>query len=423
MRVLHLAQFYSPLKGGIERNVQDLGKELAKRGHDVSVATLWHEGLSDFEMDGDVRVHRIRGAVQRLASLFTAPERRHAPPFPDPESVAALRRVILQERPEIVHAHNWIVHSFLPLKLWSKAKLVMTFHDCEMGCVQGRFMYRGVELCDGPGFSKCMRCATHHYGYKGPVILTGNLVFSRLQRALVDMFLPVSTAVAEANQLTGTNLPYQVIPNFVSDDVADAEGELDERVAALPESGYILQVGDLTLDKGVGVLLDAYRGLEAPPPLVLIGWRLPDSIVLPPNVTVINGLPRAAVMQAWQKSLFGTVPSLCRDASPTVTLEAMASGKAVIGSQIGGITDQILDGETGFLVPPGDVSALRNAMNCLIKDPALRSRMGAAAKAKVIEFQSTHVIERIEKVYQQLICRRHSYRSNVDRKIPVAGIN
>ncbi len=423
MRVLHLAQFYSPLKGGIERNVQDLGKELAKRGHDVSVATLWHEGLSDFEMDGDVRVYRIRGAVQRLASLFTAPERRHAPPFPDPESVAALRRVIHQERPEIVHAHNWIVHSFLPLKLWSKAKLVMTFHDCEMGCVQGRFMYRGVELCDGPGFSKCMRCATHHYGYKGPVILTGNLVFSRLQRALVDMFLPVSTAVAEANQLTGTNLPYQVIPNFVSDDVADAEGELDERVAALPEGGYILQVGDLTLDKGVGVLLDAYRGLEAPPPMVLIGWRLPDSIVLPPNVTVINGLPRAAVMQAWRKSLFGTVPSLCRDASPTVTLEAMASGKAVIGSQIGGITDQILDGETGFLVPPGDVSALRNAMNCLIKDPALRSRMGAAAKAKVIEFQSTHVIERIEKVYQQLICRRHSYRSNVDRKIPVAGIN
>ena len=263
MRILLLAQFYPPIHGGIERNVQDLGAALAKRGHEVSVGTLWHEGLPEFEIDGDVRVYRIRGALQRISWLFTM-EGRHAPPFPDLESVAALRRVISKEKPQIVHAHNWIVHSFLPLKLWSKSKLVMSLHDCELACVQMRFMYRGLEPCSGPKFAKCMRCAIDHYGLRGPAILAGNSIFSQLQKAQVDMFLPVSTATAEANQLTNTKLPYQVIPNFVSDSVADVDGDLDEQVAALPENGYILQVGALTPDKGVGVLLEAYRSSGVP---------------------------------------------------------------------------------------------------------------------------------------------------------------
>ena len=406
MRILLITQFYPPIMGGIERHVKDLGAELARRGHHVAVATLWHEGLEEFEMDGNVRVYRIRGTLQRFPGLFTV-KRRHSPPFPDPETVAALRQLIIVERPEIVHAHDWLVHSFLPLKPWSKAKLVMSLHDCEMACAQGRLMYLDMELCAGPEFAKCIRCARHHYGgLKGPITLAGNWTFSHLERGWVDLFLPVSNAVAEVNQLTDTRIPYQVIPNFVSDHVADDDRELDERVAALPACGFILQVGDLTLDKGIGVLLEAYRGLESAPPLVLIGWSLPDLIgELPGNVTLIKGLPHPAVMQAWKKSLFGTIPSLCMDASPTVTLEAMASAKPVIGSRIGGIRDQIADGETGFLIPPGDAGALRDAMSRLITDSGLRSRMGAAARERAISFQASHVINRIEKVYEQLLHR------------------
>jgi len=298
----------------------------------------------------------------------------------------------------------------------------MSLHDCELACIQMRFMYRGSEPCSGPKIAKCTRCAVDHYGLRGPVILAGNLIFSQLQKALVDMFLPVSNSIAEASQLVDTKLPYQIIPNFVSDSVADVEGELHEQIAALPESGYILQVGSLTPDKGVGVLLEAYRGLKSPPLLALIGWSEAEQLhQLPPNVKVIDPLPRYAVMQAWQRSLFATVPSLCRDASPTVTLEAMACQKPVIGSRIGGITDQIIDGETGFLIPPGDVNALRNAMQRLIDDPALRSKMGAAAKVKVADFQARRVLDRIEKVYEQLLYRGHSCDASVDREIGVAG--
>ena len=225
---------------------------------------------------------------------------------------------------------------------------------------------------------------------------------SGIEHRLVDMFVPVSNAIAKANQLTGSGLPYTVIPNFVPDAVDQIDPELDERVAALPK-GYILQVGDLALDKGINVLLEAYRGLASPPPLVLIGRRLPESPAeLPPNVTLINGLPHKAVMQAWQRSMFGTVPSTCLDASPTVTLEAMACGKPVIGSNIGGIPDQIVEGETGLLVPPGDADALRAAMTRLITDEKLRASMGTAAKLRVDQFRASSVVRRIEEMYLSL---------------------
>src|SRR5215471_10868223 len=109
MRILMLAQFYPPTIGGEERHVHNLSIELAARGHDVAVATLWHEGQKVFECDHGVRIYRIRGSLQRMDMLFVDQERHHSPPFPDPESLLALRRIILRERPEIVHAHNWIV--------------------------------------------------------------------------------------------------------------------------------------------------------------------------------------------------------------------------------------------------------------------------------------------------------------------------
>lgn len=406
MRVLMLAQFYPPIMGGIERHVRSLGIELAARGHEVSVATLWHRGQPSLEEDGPVRVYRVRGATQRLSGLFTV-DRQHSPPLPDPETMLALRRIASVEKPQIVHAHNWMVHSFLPLKRWSRAKLVMTLHDCELTCAQMRMMYMDRELCDGPAFAKCLGCAVHHYGrIKGGVTLCGNWIMSGLQRRLVDMFLPVSRAVAEANRLPGGRTPFRVVPNFVPDDVADlpADGhEADPLLAQLPKCGFILQVGDLVADKGVQVLLQAYAGLVSPPPLVLIGRRLPESPTsLPPGVTVIEGMPHSQVMHAWRRSLFGTVASTCLDACPTTTIEAMVSSRPVVGSRIGGITDQVVDGETGFLVPPGDVVALRDAMARLIDDQPLRSRMGEAAERKAVEYKASTVVSEIEGIYQSL---------------------
>ena len=116
-----LAQFYTPVVGGEEHAVRSLSVELASRGHEVGVATIVQGDSPAVGLDDDgVRVHRLRSASSRLPVLYGA-DRRHAPPVPDPELLWRLRRLIRSERPDIVHAHNWIVHSYLPLRRTSGA--------------------------------------------------------------------------------------------------------------------------------------------------------------------------------------------------------------------------------------------------------------------------------------------------------------
>ena len=76
------------------------------------------------------------------------------------------------------------------------------------------------------------------------------------------------------------------------------------------------------------------------------------------------------------------------DGLPNVLLEAMAAGRAVVASRVAGIPDVIVDGVNGLLVPPGDVSALRTALERLLADEPLRRRLGAAARAHAREHLS-----------------------------------
>jgi glycosyltransferase involved in cell wall biosynthesis len=63
----------------------------------------------------------------------------------------------------------------------------------------------------------------------------------------------------------------------------------------------------------------------------------------------------------------------------------MAHGRPVVASAVGGLRDLVVDGETGLLVPPGDVAALRGALERLLGDSELRRRLGAAARARAAE--------------------------------------
>lgn len=407
MRILMLAQFYPPLIGGEERHVRALSTHLAARGHSLAVATIWHPGMPEFEVDQGVRIYRIRGSMQRLEALFSDSGHKHAPPFPDPELTLALRRVVTTERPQVVHAHNWLVHSFLPLKAWSGAKLVLTVHDHSLLCPKKKLIY-GEALCSGPGFAKCLRCAGAHYGVaKGSLVTLANRIMTRAERAAVDVFVPVSRAVAEDNRLLNGQLPVEVIPNFVPDDVDVVSPVPHPNLAQLPTGEFILFVGAFGRYKGLDVLMRAYAGLLAAPPLVVIGYQTSEYPVRtadpPPNVAILKNWPHAAVMQAWSRSLFGLVPSVWSDPCPTTAIEAMATGRPLIASRIGGLTDMVEEGITGLLVPPGDEQALRQAMQRLLSDPGLRARMGEAARRKALEFKAGNVVPRIEQLYARLL--------------------
>jgi glycosyltransferase involved in cell wall biosynthesis len=407
MRILMLAQNYPPTIGGEEQHVRNLSMGLAARGHDVAVATLWEEGQPTFEEIGGIQINRLHGITHRASMLYST-GRRFAPPLPDPEITWNLRRIVRAFRPEIVHAHNWLVHSFVPLKERSDAHLVLTLHDYSLVCAKKRLMYHDVT-CTGPGIRKCLECAADYYGVaRGIPTTVANWVMGSFERAAVDMFIPVSSAVAVGNNLAAARLPYQVIPNFVPDDVATPRAGMEPFLAQLPGGEFILFVGDLSPDKGFGVLLRAYAGLVDAPPLVTIGRPSVDTPKeFPPNVVLLTNWPHDAVMEAWRRSIFGLVPSVWPDPCPTVAMEAMATGRPVIAARMGGLPDIVDDGETGFLVAPGDEGALRQRMKQLLSDSGLRSRMGTAARKKVVEFQACTVIPRIEHVYESLTSNGH----------------
>lgn len=400
MNILLMAQFYPPIIGGEERHVRNLGAALAKRGHRVNVVTMWYPGASAFEMDGEVGVYRIRGSMQRLSWLFSDSQRPHAPPFPDPELTARIKSIVSKIKPDVVHVHNWILASFLPLKLWSDVRLIVTLHDFSLICAK-KVLFRDGTMCDGPQLSKCYHCARDHYHTMAKAVVTtiGNYGTGFLARRLVDKFIAVSHAVARFNALAEAGVSFEVIPNFVPDDIDVPSRELDPCLQDLPGDGYIMFAGDLMRRKGIDVLLRAYAALDQAPPLVVIGRRIDVPNELPANVYQFDPWPHSAVMHAWRRSLFAIVPSVSPDACPTVVMEAMASGKAVIGSDIGGIPDLIKHQETGLLVRPDDPVSLQDAMQLLLMDPEIRVKFETAGRARVAALKASAVISRIEQVY------------------------
>jgi glycosyltransferase involved in cell wall biosynthesis len=304
--------------------------------------------------------------MQKMSFLFSDTSHPYAPSFPDPGIMRALRSILLKEQPDIVHAHNWLLHSFTLLKSWSKARFVVSLHDYSLSCVQKRLM-RQETACSGPGMRKCLACSTRFYGFaKGPLSTLANFYWGERERQAVDLFLPVSQAAADGNQLF---------------------------------------VGDVLFDKGIETLLQAYAGLHTRLPLVLIGrtffsrW---DSQLMQ-NVLLTGAWPHNAVMAAWKRCTIGLVPSIVADACPTVAMEAMVAGKPVIAGRTGGLTDIVADEETGLLVPPGDSQALHDALQSLLDAPERRERMGVLARQRVKRFQASSVVPLFEQVYRELL--------------------
>jgi glycosyltransferase involved in cell wall biosynthesis len=413
MRILMLAQFYPPILGGEERHVHSLSHELAGRGHTVAVGTLQQPDLPDSEADGPVQVHRLPSSLQRAGFLFSDPERRHHPPVPDPEAGRALGRLVEEFRPDIVHAHNWMVYSYLPLKRRLGVPLVLTLHDFSQACAIKRLMRFGIHPCSGPGLTKCPPCSHDHYGLTGAPTYFANAVMNRQARSRVDRYLAVSRATAEGNGLHPEGeIPVRVIPNFLPGQAGNgtaAPMEPHPLTAGLPAPGYLMFAGDLSRDKGVPVLLEAYTRLRrelgpAAPPLVLIGRRTPTTPQeLPEGVQAFHSWPHPAVLQAWQGASIALAPSVWPEPFGIVVIEAMQAGVPVVASEIGGLADIVSGGETGLLVPPGDAAALCAALLSLLADPELGRRMGEAGRRRVERYSAAAVVPQIEQVYQELL--------------------
>jgi glycosyltransferase involved in cell wall biosynthesis len=400
-----LAQSFAPIVGGEERVVEDLSRELVARGHEVSIATLQQPGdVTPTEVAG-ARVHALRSSSYRITRTHQDTERRHAPPAPDPETVIDLQRVLRRERPQLVHAHNWIVYSYLPLARSSHSALALSLHDYGLICATKR-LRRKDHLCSGPAAVKCQLCASEHYGpTKGLVAAFGTRSNESRLRRNVDVFLPVSSTVEELCRIREDEAS-RVIPNFIA---GLPQPDLDDpRLAQLPDEPFILFFGDATEDKGAWHLAEAYCQLEDPPPLVLVGRCYIDELRERPNVHAMGAWPHQLAIEALRRSLFSVAPSLWPEPFGLVALEAAAAGKPIVASDIGGLRDIVLDGETGLMVAPEDRPALVAAMARLIADEGLRERLGAAARERAAQFSPATIVPQFEAAYELAVAGRRA---------------
>jgi glycosyltransferase involved in cell wall biosynthesis len=169
-----------------------------------------------------------------------------------------------------------------------------------------------------------------------------------------------STALADdARALGGGDV--RVVAQGVR--IPDAVGEPDE-------PPHILYVGRLSEEKGVRELAEAARDL----PLVVVG----DGPLRPLFPEAVGFVPPDALGPYYERASVVVVPSR-REGYGMVAREAMAHGRPVVATAVGGLLDAVEDGVTGVLVEPGDPSALRRAIADLLADEARRDALGRAA--------------------------------------------
>jgi len=186
----------------------------------------------------------------------------------------------------------------------------------------------------------------------------------------------------------------------------------DDASTVQPEAGRILFLGRLESAKGVFELLAA-GALLAPrfPALRLVFGGEGDADALRRRAAEL-GIEDRIELPGWigaeqrdeqlaRASVF-CLPSHA-EGLPMAMLEAMASGRAVVASSVGGIPETIVDGGNGLLVPPRDEAALARALAQVLGDEALRARLAGAARATIEQHYSTEVVcGQLSALYREL---------------------
>lgn len=282
--------------------------------------------------------------------------------------------VIQKERPDIVYS-IYLSSSMLP-KILQIAKqkfgipVVYRLSDFHMFCPSYLF-YRGGHVC-----TECLDDLTS--AIRNKCVQSSSLasLLRVLQIAMirkkhwydsVDVFVCPSRTMQ--NFLLDGGFPPEkvsLLPTFTQ----CLQGERSRDVEP-----YMLYFGKLTREKGVDVLLQAYNRLENPKyPLRLVGhcsreYRSHLLALLDDRhqlmVSFEEPLLGEAMWQTLRDSAFILQPAIWLENMPNTLLEALSAGKPVLVSNIGSLTELVSDGENGYLVPPGDVGALSDALNRL----------------------------------------------------------
>jgi glycosyltransferase involved in cell wall biosynthesis len=393
MKIDLVSEHASPLAaiGGVDAGGQNvhvaaLAAGLAQRGHDVTVHTRRDDGSLPERVvtqDGYTVVHVPAGPAYALPKDDLL---RHMPEF-----AANLRRTWAQHAPDLVHAHFWM-SGLACVAAAGEIPVVQTFHA--LGSVKRR-----------------------HQGDADTSPANRIELERSLCRTVAHVVATCTDEVFELRRLGLTTDRVSIVPCGVDTAVFTPDGP----VASRNERKRLLVLGRLVERKGQD---DAVRALRAVPDaeLVVVGGPPTDGIDADPEVRRLRGI--AAEAGVADRLVFAgsvaraDVPAWVRSADVVLAvpwyepfgitpLEAMACGRPVVATAVGGLQDSVVNGGTGDLVPPRDPERLGQVLAALLADDARRAAYGAAGVERARDrYRWSRVVADTDSVYRQVLASR-----------------
>lgn len=430
MRILHLVHQYLPDKiGGTERYTQSIARTLTTRGHEVSVfyrRSAEGAGLARRNEDGVT--------VWAAWAGSPSPTRRFLATFGDAAIARAFQDVLDQARPELVHVQHLMG---LPARLldviyWRHIPMVVTLHDYWWVCANAQLLTNyDQQVCDGPkvGWLNCGRCALARGGMGGlwpaaPALTPLLAVRERLLRRALgraarciaptrfvkDWYVAHGLAADRIDVLShGIQLPDRPpAPQAPSSPPLRLQPET-ELAGADPDNHplRVAYIGGLSWQKGVHVLVEAFKSLSPDAELWIAGDEAFDPdysgslrASAGPNVRFLGALSHAQVWDALGRVDAVAVPSLWYETFSLIVHEAFAAGRSVIASRLGALAEVVRDGVDGLLVTPGDVTAWQAALARLAQEPQFRRQLAAGIRPTLTLREH---VGRLEAIYVQVV--------------------
>jgi len=296
-------------------------------------------------------------------------------------------------RPDIAHLQN--IHAHLtPSILYDfeerNIPVVWTLHDYKLICPNSHLLCNGqiCESCKGGSFHMCTLKKCKKRSYAPSLVATLEAYVHKYQRVTdkVSRFISPSRFLLDKfvefgwdrNRLT-------FIRNFLPPPILSADG------SRVTDGQYVLYAGQLETWKGVHTLIRAAKELPHVRIKIAGDGSLRSTLQeyatrhTTANVEFLGHLQQQELAAVMQSCSLVVVPSEWYENCPYSVMEAMAFGKPVVASRIGGLPELVEHGQTGILVSPGDVDSLTQAISRLWFDPGIRMQMGTSARERAIQ--------------------------------------
>ncbi len=405
MKVLLISEYFPPkTMGGGEISAYLLAKNLAKRVN-VSVLTSYFSGLKRFEMKDNIKIYRRLKTGSNPRNFFSNINRII---YFENSLKKELLKLSRKEDFDIIHCLNMTSLVAIDLKNTINSRFIAHINSPLVMCPKGDLIYKDKAcpgFCSKKKFEKCI-LSSHDIGklknnffIRHNPLVKGLMYYNYIKKIKwmkrFDYCFAISNFLKD--NLIKLNKNIEVVPNIV--DVGrflKIKGNKNKR---------ILFIGDYKLSKGPHILLEALSGTDykadfygdGPLKKYLLKCKTK-------NINIFGKVSYKDIIKLYEKACLVVFPSIWPEPFGRVVIEAMASGKAIIASDIGGIKDIIDNNKNGILVKPGNILKLRNMIERLMENKGLRKRLGESGRRKAKKVYNGETISKqVLSLYKNII--------------------